>query len=209
MEISPLMMAWLLRCSFFFGAAVGVFYDLNRIIRVLLGVRYSKKAFDRLFSLRLPILKRSLGLGQKRKMGAGMNIIVFLGDVLTFLFGAVGLIVLNYSYNSGDVRFFSVFGVVLGFVIYYNTFGRLIILVLEPIAFLVKYVILSFFIIIGWPFFGFGKNIAKYTKKILFLYTFTLEKRKEKLYNVREEVYLRKMAKNGFLKEDDRVKKER
>ena len=207
MEISPIMMAWLLLYSFLFGMAVGIFYDANRIIRAFLGISYSQKGLAARLDLKLPIVKRAVSLKKRSQYGVGLKAIIFFGDVFTLLVGALGIIILSYSYNNGDLRIFTVIGAILGFFVYYNTIGRLVIFVLEPLALCIKYLILSIFIIIGYPFFKFSKNIAKYIKKFVFLYSFTLEKRKEKLYNVKEEVYLLEMAKKGFLGDDLHAKK--
>ena len=203
MEISPTMMAWLLIYCFFFGMAVGVFYDVNRILRVFIGVRYSKRKLKYLSALRLPLIKRTVKLGRTGRKGVLSGAIVFLGDVCTLVLGTLGIIILNYSYNSGELRAFTVIGTLVGFFVYYNTLGRLVMMLSEPFAICIKYVILSFFIIIGYPFFKFGKNIFKIVKKIVFLCIFTLEKRREKLYNVKEEVYLLELSKNGFLKSEE------
>lgn len=203
------MMAYLLLYSFFFGMAVGVFYDANRVIRVFCGVRYSKRIARRMSRMRLPFCKKEVGIKEKTGVGWGGRCVIFLGDVLTFLFGALGIIILNYSYNYGSFRVFTAIGAIVGFVLYLNTLGRLALLVLEPFALCVKYAILSLFVIFGYPFFKIGKFIAKTYNKIVFLYRFTLEKHREKLYNVREEVYLFEMSENGFLKSDENAKKER
>ncbi len=209
MEISPVLMAWLLLYSFFFGTVVGVFYDINRVIRVFLGIRYSKRAYKRMSQLHLPIVNKPVTLKERERVGVALKAVIFIGDTLSVLFGAVGIIVLNYSYNSGSFRFFGLVGAVLGFLAYYYTVGRLVMGILEPLVLGIKYLFLSFFIVFGYPFLKFSKFIAKTVKKIVFLYSFTLEKRREKLYNVREEVYLFEMAKNGFLNKGEQNKKER
>ena len=58
MEISPFLLAKLLLYSFFLGILIGVFYDVNRIIRIFLGERYSEGHFERLYSIKLPFLKK-------------------------------------------------------------------------------------------------------------------------------------------------------
>ena len=109
------------------------------------------------------------------------------------------MIVLNYSYNSGEFRGFTVIGTLVGFLAYRFSVGRVTLLLLESSAMLIKYLILSFFAVFLRPFYVIGKNVIKKANKLIFLCTFTLEKRKEKLYNIREEVCLLKMSKNGFL----------
>lgn len=203
MEISPIRMALLLFYSFCFGMGVGVFYDANRMIRVFLGERYSRSKLGGIAALKLPVCHRPVCLeGKKRALRAT---VIFIGDFLCVLVAALGIIILNYSYNSGEFRMFTLFGVIVGFLLYYHTLGRLVMLVSEPLAILIKYLIFSFFIIFGFPFLKIGQIIVKNIKKVVFLYTITLEKRYKKLYNVKEEVYLLEMAKKGFLNIGDDI----
>ena len=144
MEISPILLAKLLLYSLIWGGTVGVFYDVNRIFRVLLGVRYSKKHFDSLYSLRLPFSKKEISLKNAADKTGGRFIkgaTEFLGDFLSVTVAALGVVVLNYSYNDGRFRIFTVIGTLVGFLLYYFTLGRLVMLVCEPLAFLIKYTI--------------------------------------------------------------------
>ncbi len=203
MEISPIRMALLLFYSFVFGMGVGAFYDANRIIRVFLGERYSRLGIGGLADWRLPICHKPIYLDGKKK--TVRTAVIFLGDFLCVLVAALGIIILNYSYNSGEFRIFTFFGAFAGFLIYYHTLGRLVMLVSEPLAILIKYLLFSFFIIFGYPFLKFGQIIVKNIKKVVFLYRFALEKRHKKLYNVKEEVCLLEMAKKGFLSIGDNI----
>lgn len=200
MEISPLMMAILLFYSFMFGIFMGVFYDANRIIRVFFGISYGGIGVEKIAQWRLPFFKKKVRLKNERQgKRAVKTAAVFLGDVLCFLCAGIGVVILNYSYNSGEFRLFTVVGVIVGFLLYYFTIGKITILILEPVAAIVKYAFLSFFAVFLCPLYIIGKNMLKLLSKTVFLYTFTLEKRKERVYNIKEEVYLLKMSKNGFL----------
>ena len=179
---------------------MGAFYDANRIIRVFFGIRYGGVGTEKIAQWRIPFLKRKVELKSKRQSnGIAKNIVLFFGDALCFLCAGIGVVILNYSYNSGDFRFFTVVGVIAGFLLYYFTIGKITILLLEPVAAIVKYILLSFFAVFLCPFYIIGKNVLKMLSKTVFLYTFTLEKRKERVYNIKEEVYLLEMSKNGFL----------
>ena len=85
MEISPLLLAMMLVWSFVFGLLLGAVNDVNRIVRVFCGVRYGGKNFDKLYSIKLPIVKRSL----KRRDGGFyrgiLSIIIFFQDIIFFL----------------------------------------------------------------------------------------------------------------------------
>ena len=73
-------------------------------------------------------------------------------------------------------------------------------LVCEPLAFLIKYTICAFFVILGYPIKLFLHFLLKFVRKICFLFRLTLEKRRKKVYNIKELDYLLEMAKNGFVK---------
>ena len=188
MEISQIMLTVLLLYSFFFGAAVGVFYDGCRMLRVLAGKRYAKRGYKRLDSLKYPAVK--VNLFKPKENGVLQSVLTFLGDMICVLFCTCGIIVLNYSYNSGRFRFFTLLGVVIGFFVYKYTVGRLIMLIAEPIVLLVRFVVVSIFIILCVPFYKFGYILCNFVKKIISLYSFTLEKKEKKLYNICGEVFV-------------------
>ena len=199
MEISPIKLAMLLFYSFLFGIGMGAFYDANRIIRVFCGCRYSENRFEKLYLLKLPFINRPITRKSNRGFRKNVQLaVVFLGDMICVVVSAIGILILNYAYNSGRFRFFTVFGVLIGFLLYYFTVGKLIMLISEPIAILIKYVFLSFLVIFGYPFKTFFCFAVKKLKKYVFLYSFTLENRAKKLYNIEEKKYLVEMSKNGF-----------
>ena len=203
MEISPILLAKLLLYSVLWGGIVGALYDVNRIVRVFFGVRYSKKHFDSLYSLRLPFSKKEISLKNKTDKTKGKFIkgaVVLFGDLLSVTVAAVGIVVLNYSYNDGRFRAFTVIGTLVGFLIYYFSLGKLVMLACEPLAFLIKYAICAVFVILGYPIKFFLYFLLKFVRKICFLLRLALEKRRKKVYNIKELDYLLEMAKNGFLK---------
>ncbi|MBP3369130.1 MAG: spore cortex biosynthesis protein YabQ [Clostridia bacterium] len=186
MEISQRLLLLLLFYSFFWGVASALLYDINRIIRVMCGVKYSKKIYNRLYGIKLPIVKRPVKMGGDR--GIIKNAVINVGDFFCVIFAALGIIVLNYSYNNGRFRFFTVIGLCFGFVLYRLTLGKIVIAVAEPIAFLCKYCFLSFFIVFGYPITKIVSFVSKNIKKIVYLCSFTIEKKTKKLYNIEEKV---------------------
>jgi cell division protein FtsB len=106
------------------------------------------------------------------------------------LVAAIGLILINYGYNSGRFRFFTVAALAVGFLFYRLSIGRLLILLVEPLAFICKYLFLSICDLLYLPLRKFCILIYKFVKKIFSLYIFTLENKIKKLYNIREEVFL-------------------
>ena len=188
MEISQITLAIMLFYSFLFGIAVGVFYDLNRIVRVFFGVRYTKRAYGRLYGIRLPISKREIVMGKSK--GFLQSLVINLGDLLCVIVAAIGLILINYGYNSGRFRFFTVAALIVGFLLYRFGIGRLVILITEPVAFICKYVFLSICDLLLSPLRKICNPIYEFVKKISSLYIFTLENKIKKLYNIREKVFL-------------------
>ncbi len=202
MEISPLMMARLLLYSFMLGMLTGAFYDACRIIRVFFGVKYAQHNLWGMREWRLPFIKKKLTgdfVADKwaKKMLRGA--VIFTGDFLSVMLAVVGLLVLSYAYNDGKVRFFAMAGLAVGFWLYYFTAGRLVMLVSEPVAFLIKYVFCAFFVILFLPFQKIIQNVVKNIRKLHFLYSFTLEKKQKKVYNIEEKICLLELAKNGFV----------
>lgn len=189
-------MALLLFYAFVFGMIMGALYDISDVVRVLLGEHRSGRAAGRISQLRLPILKRPVRL---REHSVLRNTVTFMGDLLCILCIAAGIVALNYGYNSGEFRAFTMIGTVGGFFLYRLTLGRLVMMMAEPLALLLKYLFFSFFIIFGYPFAKIGQLTIKKMRKMFFLYSFTLEKKRKKVYNVAEGVYLLKMADSGFL----------
>ena len=209
MEISQIMLTLLLLYSFLFGIAVGIFYDCCRIIRVLAGKRYSKKGYKRLDTLKFPIIKRTLFA--PKEDGVLQSVLIFLSDLICVTFCTVGIIVLNYAYNSGRFRFFTVIGVLIGFFIYKYTVGRLIMLIAEPMLLLLRFIVVSIFIILCAPFYKIVNKLCKIVKKIISLYIFTLEKKRKKLYNIDGEVFANedepKASRSADLKTSLHIKK--
>ncbi|MBQ5634604.1 MAG: hypothetical protein IIV11_06955, partial [Clostridia bacterium] len=70
-----------------------------------------------------------------KSKGFLQSLVINLGDLLCVLVAAIGLILINYGYNSGRFRFFTVAALAVGFIFYRLSIGRLLILVVEPLAF--------------------------------------------------------------------------
>ncbi len=104
-------LAWLLLWALALGSALGVFYDVFRIIRrATRGVN-----------------KSPVGLA-----------LIFLQDVIFFIAAAAASAIFFYKLNSGRVRLSGVLFIVLGFSAYYFTLGRLVMLVADAIINFIK-----------------------------------------------------------------------
>lgn len=203
MEISPFLLSLLLINSFFLGIGLGVLNDVNRIVRVFFGVSYSSKSIRSLYTRNLPIVHRPLVRTEHGKIKNGMlAVLIFFQDLLLFAVGGVGLVLLQYEYNSGRFRFFCIPAILIGFLLYYFTLGKIVMLLSEVIvqgirafAWIVGWCILTPFVKIGRIF---SKILIKFAKNIQIL----IAKRAKMLYNRDKKKEWLCTAEKGFLPRD-------
>ena len=208
MEISPFLLALLLGWSFVWGVILGALNDANRIIRVFCGEVYSKKHFGKLYDLTLPIVKRPIKRKESGLRKKGLSVLIFFQDIIFFVIAGIGITVLNYEFNEGRFRFFTVFAVVLGFIIYYFTVGKIIMMLSEGIVFIIKATILIIFSAICRPFVIFGRFFAKKLKKIALFLHITIANMQKKLYNINRKKKMMEKSSKGFLKIKNKDQKE-
>lgn len=97
------------------GALLGAVYDIIRFTRVLLNADVSNPFKKGRFNLRSFL----------------RYIIVCIGDLLFFAVAAVVLCVFFFLTGDGRMRWYGLAGAFLGFVLYYNTVGKLFIGIVE------------------------------------------------------------------------------
>lgn len=100
--------------SFILGFGFGVLYDFFRIIRMAItvpGILYS----------------RDKGVKPRRRIS--VNLTVFVCDILFFVIAACITAIFIFHVNNGNIRGIAIFGSLIGFILYYNTVGRLVTLV--------------------------------------------------------------------------------
>ena len=165
------------------GAAVGALNDFNRVIRMLLGYSYGEHRFDKVFKVRLPLSRRPVGAPRDAVIKPLGNVVVFFQDVFLLLTAGVGVSLLNYYFNNGRARLYTPAAVIVGFLFYYFTVGKLVVYFSDIIVFFTKVIVLSFLELLYFPlsfltgiFYGFVKKI--YTN----LYK-ALEKKRKMVYN--------------------------
>lgn len=199
MEISPMRIFWMLVYAFAFGALCGIFNDINRLVRVLLGVRYGKERMDRLYSLKIPILGRPLKESSGRIKGVFLSAVIFVQDLLLMIFFGCGTVFINYSFNDGRVRIYTPLLVIFGFLGYYFSIGKIVIYFSENIAFALKCIFAVILSIFYRPIriiaLFFVKNIIKISKNLCK----SLEKRKKMVYNNNKDKNVIKRASYGFV----------
>ena len=139
MEISPYMLMLLLIYSFVFGVSAGAFNDINRIIRAFLGVSYSRCGFEKLYTKKLPFLRKPL---ERKRVGAAkrklLSVIIFFQDILLFVYLGGGVVVLNFYLNRGQFRLYTIGAALAGLALYYFTVGKIVMLASEAIIFFIR-----------------------------------------------------------------------
>ena len=128
MEISQLSFVLLAIYSLTFGLVLGVIYDIIRITRIIIGAESKLGEKWRILeNAKLPIINKSVCfLKHSRITSAISNVYVAVGDILfASLCGACSVLI-AYSYNSGKIRAVIFLGLLVGFLLYYNTIGRLV-----------------------------------------------------------------------------------
>ncbi len=93
------------------GMALGVIYDVFRIIRMWVSV---------------PGIISDRKKEKEHKSTFFVNTVVFICDILFFLITAVISAIFIFHVNNGRIRGIALAGSLLGFVAYYNTVGRLV-----------------------------------------------------------------------------------
>ena len=200
MEISPIKIFYMSAASLVFGMIMGMFNDVNRILRMLLGIRYSEGRFEFLYNIKLPISRRTVGKPKTEPIVAYLtNFIIFLQDVVLFTVSGAGIAVLNYYFNNGRARLYTPFAVALGFIIYYFTFGKTVLYFSDIAIFLVKFVFLTFFEIMYYPIGAFVRFFGIFVKKLHTFIEKTIAKKQKKVYNISKEKNVMNSAVFGFI----------
>lgn len=197
MELSPVLLSKLLFYSLLWGLALGAINDVSRIIRVFLGVRYSKRRFDKLYSL-LKFEKRI----KVKKNSILLNIVILLQDIVLFVIAAFGIVILNYYLNDGEIRIFTVASMLIGSVLWYMTLGKLMIAFSEPIVVLIKFVVYSIIKFICIPMRYIIMLVARVYKKICAKVIKTIANNRNMRYNNRKKRYYTELSSLGFIDKD-------
>ena len=165
MEISPIILAKMLLVSFLFGIQSGVIFDMGRALRALFFGELKSRKIRAIYEEKL--LKRQKKEICKNKKAAYIFklVLIFFCDLLWVLYSFLGLIKINYSYNDGGFRAFTLLGVLFGFVCYYFTVSRIAVLLLDLLSFLLRFIIISVFDAVSHPFFKIYNNLVKKSKK--------------------------------------------
>lgn len=116
MEISQSVYGLVFIYSLIIGALLGIVYDIFRIQRITMASDVKH----------LQIIK---------------DIIIFIEDIIFSVISAVVIIIMIFHVNNGRIRWFALFGAGIGFLIYYHTAGRIVMICSERIIAFIRYCI--------------------------------------------------------------------
>ena len=122
MEISMTAAAISAALSVLVGFFLGIFYAVIRVLRAVLGITVASP-----FNKVKPSFRAVFGY-----------VFVILTDLLFFLIAAARMAAFFFLTGDGRMRGYGLFGTLFGFLIYYNTIGRLFIVAIEYIITLLK-----------------------------------------------------------------------
>lgn len=132
------------------GVICGILYDCVRVSRVLLGIARYTRAGNRMYDRSLPLIGAvQPAVSAPRHRGVRL-ILLAAGDLLFAAFAGVTFSVFLYHAASGCFRWFYLLGGGIGFLLYYQTAGRLVVLSSEALVFCLRVVIRYLF----WLFFA-------------------------------------------------------
>lgn len=175
--------------AFLFGMQSGIVFDIGRALRGLFLGEVRSKKIKKLYAVKRPFSTLTVGA----RAGSGniiiKNALIFLCDLFCVIYLFFGLVLINYSYNNGGIRAFTVVGLIFGFVIYYFTASKIVIFLTEFVAFSLRFAFFAIFGVISLPFIKIYNNLVKKVKKRWENIRFRLAKKRKKVYNVSEEVY--------------------
>jgi hypothetical protein len=113
--------------SFVCGALLSVFYDVIRMSRMALGVRYGGIKLPERSGINLPLLPKKEKVSPRPRTKRMLNAAVFVGDLLFFVVAAFAMLCVFFNYGGGKVRGAGIFLAVCGFLGCHFTVGAIVI----------------------------------------------------------------------------------
>jgi len=166
MEIYPLIQAKLFIISMCFGAAAGTVCDILRIAQE-------------------PVKKR-----------IAVFILRWICDFFTVGASIVGIVLIGYKFNKGALRFFPIFGFLVGFLLYKRTISFA---VCPIVRWGIKLIAVVFRVFL-YPLVKILKFLSFFLEKIKYYISKTLEKIFVLVYNIYVRKKIKHNARRGFLK---------
>ncbi|MEE0970514.1 MAG: spore cortex biosynthesis protein YabQ [Clostridia bacterium] len=153
MEVSMIVLGKMTLWAFFLGIAFGIFYDVIRITRVMLGVTYgtAKGSAEFLYSRTYPLIGQIIRKESKAKEKL-LTFIVAAGDVIFCTVMGASFCIFLYYTNDGIFRWQAVAATAIGFFVYYKTIGAIILYFAEIISIFLKILTKILLYAIAFPF---------------------------------------------------------
>lgn len=150
--------------SLIMGIIFGVFYDFIKLSRICMGLSSYSGKVAKLYQVNLPVLGCiHPGKVLKKKGHFYSSVLFFIGDVFYALICAVLYSLFLFHAIRGQVRWYFVVASAIGFLIYYFTISRIILVFLEFFVFCVRIFIKFALTIVLFPF----KTILMFIRKIV------------------------------------------
>lgn len=123
--------------SFICGIFLGAVYDVFRILRIFFKITSCpSRSADRLYSVDYPLIG-SISTGNVRSKTIG-SVMLFVSDVLFSVIAAIAVVLVAFFENDGKIRVECLAITAIGFVIYYVSAGRLVMLFSAYITFAIR-----------------------------------------------------------------------
>ena len=154
MEISQFSFVLLAVYSVFFGVMLGVVYDIIRVQRIILGAEFGsgEKSKMNYRNIKLPIINKKAYSQRWWKISKSfLSVYIGLGDVIFVTLCSVAVVLVAYAYNSGRVRAVIFLGLLVGFLVYYFTIGKLVVKLAGLVGFVLRSVLIYLYEIVAFP----------------------------------------------------------
>lgn len=169
MEVSIKVQLLTILYSSVFGVCLGVIYDCFKIVRRFLCFQTSNKVISFYSKIKFPLISLKFS---HPNIKTKHKIIYFIFDILYFLFITPMSLIFIYAVSNGIVRWFIIFGAIVGFAIYYISISKIILFVYEFIFCFLRILVLYLVLFIKIPLKKMNicilKVFSKFKKKISF-----------------------------------------
>ncbi len=159
MEISIKNQLLTFLLSIVLGLLVGFIYEVFKILRMLSGLEFPKNINKKTESCVFPLIgnvKNQRNINTKKRF-----VLYFIWDFLFFIAITPTFQIFLYAMTFGIVRWYVIFGALIGFAIYQATIGKLFCKIYEYIVFALRVILVYLLYFIKFPFFYVLKRIKK------------------------------------------------
>lgn len=138
MEISQLSLAFFLLISTVCGAILGALYDLTAILPATFGRVFDQNLHERLYSVTLPWIGRTLRAKKTVSRKFLQNVAIFVHDLLFMLESGALTAIMIYRFNDGTARAGAFIGIIVGFSLYRISVRKTFLALFEILRFAIQ-----------------------------------------------------------------------